>query len=548
MPYILTVALCLFTITGYDQAVPPKYDVIIRNGTIYNGSGEPPFKGDIAIIHDTIAAIGNLKTDQGKKEIDAEGLAVAPGFINMLSWADRSLLMDGRSMSNIKQGVTLEVFGEGFSPGPLKRLNRKPVDSLWTTLGGYFKWAMKKGITPNIASFVGATSVRMHVLGQANRKPTEQELQQMKTLVKQAMEDGAMGIGSSLIYAPAIYATTEELIALCKVASQHDGMYATHLRSEGDFILVALNEAIRISKEANIATEIYHLKINIARNWNKIDTVLIKIDSARKAGLKITANMYPYIASGTGLTSRLPAWVQEGGGKELRKKLKNPQIRKKVLYEMSHGIPYKNSEPENVVITGFRSDSLNALYKGKRLTEIARLHGKNADETALDLIVRDKSRIECIYYLQSETNLRKIIQLPYVSFGSDAGSIDTTRMFKDWGNHPRAFGTFAKVLGKYVREEKLISLEEAVRRMTSLPAANLKIMKRGRLEKGYYADLAIFDANTISDRATFDRPREYALGMIHVFVNGVQVLSGGLHTGAKPGRVIRGPGWKSLKN
>lgn len=548
MPNILTVALCLFTITGYDQAVPPKYDVIIRNGTIYNGSGEPPFKGDIAIIHDTIAAIGNLKTDQGKKEIDAEGLAVAPGFINMLSWADRSLLMDGRSMSNIKQGVTLEVFGEGFSPGPVKRLNRKPVDSLWTTLGGYFKWAMKKGITPNIASFVGATSVRVHVLGQANRKPTEQELQQMKTLVKQAMEDGAMGIGSSLIYAPAIYATTEELIALCKVASQHDGMYATHLRSEGDFILVALNEAIRISKEANIATEIYHLKINIARNWNKIDTVLIKIDSARKAGLKITANMYPYIASGTGLTSRLPAWVQEGGGKELRKKLKNPQIRKKVLYEMSHGIPYKNSEPENVVITGFRSDSLNALYKGKRLTEIARLHGKNADETALDLIVRDKSRIECIYYLQSETNLRKIIQLPYVSFGSDAGSIDTTRMFKDWGNHPRAFGTFAKVLGKYVREEKLISLEEAVRRMTSLPAANLKIMKRGRLEKGYYADLAIFDANTISDRATFDRPREYALGMIHVFVNGVQVLSGGLHTGAKPGRVIRGPGWKSLKN
>lgn len=545
MRYLFTAALLSFVSIESDQQTQPEFDCIIRKGTIYNGSGEPPFQADIAIRHDTIAAIGNLENASGKTEINAAGLAVAPGFINMLSWADRSLLMDGRSMSDIKQGVTLEVFGEGFSPGPMKRNTKKPVDSLWTTLDGYFKWVMKKGVSPNVASFVGATSIRMHELDQVNRKPTPQELLRMKNLVKQAMEEGAMGLGSSLIYAPATYASTEELIELAKVAVQYDGMYITHLRSEGDFILAALNEAIRISKEANIPTEIYHLKINIARNWNKIDTVLFKIDSARYAGLKITANMYPYIASGTGLTSRLPSWVLEGGGKEMRKRLKHPAIRKKVLYEMEKGIPYKNSDPENVVVTGFRLDSLNALYKGKKLSEIAVLHGKNADETALDLIVKDKSRIECIYYLQDESNVKKILKLPYVSFGSDAGSLATTKMFEDWGAHPRAYGTFARILGRYVREEKILSLEGAVRRMTSLPAANLKIRKRGRLEKGYFADIAIFDSQKIIDVATFANPREYAVGMVHVFVNGIQVLAQGEHTNAKPGRVIRGPGWKN---
>jgi N-acyl-D-amino-acid deacylase len=367
----------------------------------------------------------------------------------------------------------------------------------------------------------------------------------MKKLVKQAMEEGALGLGSSLIYAPATYASTEELIELSKVAASYGGIYTTHMRSEGDFILTALNETFRISKEANIPAEIYHLKINIARNWNKIDTVLYKIDSARKAGLKITANMYPYLASGTGLTSRLPTWILEGGGKEMRRRLKNPAIKKKVLFEMEKGIPYKNSDPENVVITGFRLDSLNALYKGKRLSEIAALHGKNADETALDLIIKDKSRIECIYYLQSEANVKKILKLPYVSFGSDAGSLATTEMFKAWGAHPRAYGTFARVLGRYVRDEKIISLEEAVRRMTSLPATNLKIIKRGRLEKGYFADIAIFDPLKVNDLATFENPHQYATGMVHVFVNGVQVLAEGEHTNAKPGKVIRGPGWRN---
>jgi N-acyl-D-amino-acid deacylase len=541
--FFLSIAV-IIVLACQQITTPQEFDIVIRNGTIYDGSGTKPFVGDIAIQSDTIAVIGNLKDAHGKKEIDATGLSVTPGFINMLSWADQSLLKDGRSMSDIKQGVTLEVFGEGWSPGPMKRKNKVPVDSLWTTLDGYFKWLMKKGSTPNVASFIGQTSIRNYVMDFADRKPTEEELKQMKLLVQQGMEEGAMGLGTSLIYPPAAYASTEELIALSKVASLNGGMYISHMRSEGDFILDAMNETIRIAKEATIHAEIYHLKINIARNWNKIDTLLAKIDSAQKAGIKITANMYPYTASGTGLTSRLPTWVQEGGSKEMRKRLRNPSIRKKVLYEMEMGIPYKNSDPSNVVLMGFRLDSLNTLYKGKRLDEVARLHGKNADETVVDLIVRDKSRIEAIYYLQSEDNIKKIIQLPYVSFGSDAGSEAIREDNMEEGTHPRTYGTFARVLGQYVRDEKLVSLEEVIRRLTSLPASNLKIKKRGSLKVGYYADLAIFDANTIRDRATFEKPKQYAIGMAHVFVNGVQVLNNGEHTTAKPGRVVRGPGYR----
>lgn len=452
---------------AFRQHPKTEYDVIIRGGTIYDGTGGKPFTGDVALRGDTIAALGDLKDAIAKREIDAKGLAVAPGFINMLSWADRSLLMDGRSMSDIKQGVTLEVFGEGWSPGPVKRkATAKPVDSLWTTLGGYFKYAIKKGVSTNIASFVGATSIRIHEVGYENRAPKPDELERMKNLVKQAMEEGAMGLGSSLIYAPADYASTEELIALAKVASQYGGMYTTHMRSEGDFILKGLNETFRIAKEADIPAEIYHLKINIARNWPKIDTVLFKIDSARKAGLKITANNYPYIASSTGLTARLPNWVQEGGAAAMRKRLKDPEQRKKVLYEMRMGIPYKNSDPKDVMMLGFRLDSLNKLYLGKRLDEVARIHGKDADETVIDLVVKDKSTIAVVYYLQSEDNIKKIVQQPYVSFGSDGASMSDLKIFADWGTHPRAYGTFARFLGKYVRDEKLVSLEEGVRRLT----------------------------------------------------------------------------------
>lgn len=539
---ILTFMLTVMAASGPRPET--VFDVIILNGTVYDGSGGQAFVGDVGIIEDTIVAIGDLRNARGKKRIDVTGLAVSPGFINMLSWADRSLLMDGRSMSDVKQGVTLEVFGEGFSPGPEKRSNNRPIDSLWTTLGGYFDWAMKKGVSPNIASFVGATSVRIHELGFANRSPTAKELLRMQKLVSEAMEEGALGLGSSLIYAPATYATTEELVALSRVAAQYGGMYITHMRSEGDFILEGLNEAMAISKAADIPVEIYHLKLNIERNWDKVDQVLMKIDSANKAGLQITANMYPYTASATGLTSRLPSWIQEGGARVMRRRLKDPAIRRKVLREMELGIPYKNSNPENVCLTGFRLDSLQELYRGKRLDEVARLHGKSVDETTLDLIETDKSRIECIYYLQSEENLVKIMRQPYVSFGSDAGSFAMNENVEQWSAHPRAYGTFARVLGKYVREEKIISLEEAIRRMTSLPASNLKLRKRGKLQIGYFADVVVFDPAAIRETATFEKPAQYAVGVRHVFVNGVAVILDGEHTDARPGRVIYGPGFR----
>jgi N-acyl-D-amino-acid deacylase len=368
----------------------------------------------------------------------------------------------------------------------------------------------------------------------------------MKRLVAQAMEQGAMGLGSSLIYAPADYATTEELVELAKVAAQYGGMYATHMRSEGDYIIPALNETLKIASEAKIRTEIYHLKINLARNWNKLDTLLNKIDSARNTGLQITANNYPYVASATGLTARLPNWVQEGGAVAMRKRLRDPKIRNKVLHEMRVGMPYKNSDPKDVMMLGFRLDSLNKLYRKKRLDEVARMHGKDPDETVIDLIMRDKSTIACVYYQQSEYNIRKILTLPYVSFGSDGASMSDAKVFDGWGTHPRAYGTFARVLGKYVREEKILTLEEAIRRLTSLPASNLKLEKRGLLKSGYFADLAIFDPSLIADHATFEDPKQYATGMVHVFVNGVHVLKQGNHTGAKPGRVIYGPGYRPL--
>lgn len=512
---------------------------------IYDGSGNAPYRADLAIQHDTIAAIGDLNNFIGLTEIDASGLAVVPGFINMNSMSDRSLILDGRSMGDIKQGVTLEVMGEGWSAGPVKRESAEEADSLWTTLDGYFNYLMKKGVSTNVASFVGATTVRHHVLEFVNRKPTPEEMEHMKNLVRQAMEEGAMGLSTSLIYAPADYASTEELIELAKVAQQYGGLYITHMRSESDFIFRALNETFRIAQEANIATEIYHLKINHERNWNKIDTLLMKIDSARKTGLSITANMYPYAASNTSLTARLPNWVQEGGAREMRKRFRNPAIRKKVLQEMRDGIPTKNADPRNVVILGFRSDSLNILYKGKRLDEVAAIHGKNADETLIDLIVEDKFPGAAVYHLQTEENVRRIIQLPYVSFGSDGASMSNDSIFDTWGTHPRAFGTFARVLGNYVRDEKLISLPDAIRRLTALPATTLKLEKRGKLQTGYFADIAVFDPYQIQDHATYENPKKYATGMVHVLVNGVPVLRHGEHTGATPGRVVYGPGRKN---
>lgn len=521
------------------------YDVVIRNGQVYDGSGAIPLQTDIGINKDTIAFIGDLTSAKGKKEIDAEGLAVSPGFINMLSWGDRSLLMDGRSLSDLKQGVTLEIFGEGWSPGPVRRNLKKPVDSLWTTLDGYLQWLIKKGVTPNVASFIGHTTVRHYVMAYENRVATKEELEEMKTLVREAMEQGALGLGTSLIYAPANYAPTEELIELAKVASAYKGIYITHMRSESDFILAAINETLRIANEANIPAEIYHLKINHERNWTKIDTVLAKIDSAQKAGLKITANMYPYAASNTSLLARLPTWVQEGGAKEMRKRLRNPVIRKKVLEEMWKGIPSKNADAKDVMVLGFRLDSLNNLYRGKRLDEVARIHGKDADETLIDLLLVDRSPAAGVYFLISENNMRRMLQLPYVSFGSDGASLNEVTGFKDFGMvHPRTYGTFARILGKYTREEKLFTLEEAIHRMTGLPATRLNLSKRGLLKVGHYADIAIFNPSTIEDKATYEDPHRYAVGVEHVLVNGQQVLYYGEHTGIYPGRIVYGVGKK----
>ncbi len=493
---------------------------------------------------DTIAFIGDLSSAQATNDIDATGLAVAPGFINMLSWADRSLLMEGLSMSDIKQGVTLEIFGEGWSPGPVKRepmpTGEKRPDSLWTTLDGYLRYLTQKGVSPNVASFVGHTTVRNYVMGYDNRVATPQELDQMKQLVREAMEEGAFGLGTSLIYAPANYAPTEELIALAKVAAEYKGMYITHLRSESDFILQALNETFRIAKEANIPAEIYHLKINHERNWNKIDTVLFKIDSAQKAGLTITANMYPYAASNTSLLARLPTWVQEGGAREMRKKLRTPTIRKKVLEEMRLGIPSKNSDPKDVMILGFKEDSLNTLYRGKRLDVVALIHGKDADETLLDLLLADKSPAAGVYFLISEANMKRMLQLPYVTFGSDGASMSDAKVFEDFGMvHPRTYGTFARVLGKCVREDSLFTLENAVHRLSGLPASRFHLNKRGVLQVGNFADVVLFNPLTVQDQATFTEPHQYATGVVHVFINGKQVLANGEHTGATPGRIIR---------
>lgn len=539
MRWLIFISLLLLFI-DCRQSNPTQYDVIIRNGMVYDGTGSDPLQTDLGILKDTIAFMGDLSSNKGKTEIDAKGLVVSPGFINMLSWADGSLLKDGRSMSDIKQGVTLEIFGEGWSPGPRKKKNER--DTLWQSLGEYFQHLSKKKVTPNFASFVGATTVRSYVLGFENRKPDAAELEKMKQLVREAMQEGAMGLGSSLIYAPADYASTEELIELSKVVSEFGGMYITHMRSESDHILKALNETFRIAQEAKVPAEIYHLKINQKWNWNKIDTVLAKIDSAQKAGLKITADMYTYNASGTSITARLPTWVQEGGGAAMRKRLKNPATRKRVLEELRLGIPSRNSDPKDVMTLGFRLDSLNKLYRGKRLDEIARLHGKNADETMLDLIVKDKSNIPCIFFLISEDNVRRMLPLPYVSICSDAGSLPDEPPYNEDGTHPRAYGSFARFLGKYVRDEKLLSLQEGIYRMTGLPASNLKIKKRGLLKVGYYADVAVFDFTKVKDKATFEDPHQYAEGMLHVLVNGVPVLKEGEHTGALPGSVVFGPG------
>ncbi len=530
-----------------------EYDLIIRNGMVYDGSGKPAVRADIGVNADTIAIIGDLSQFKGKKEIDAKDLAVAPGFINMLSWATESLLIDGNSQSDIRQGVTLEVFGEGTSMGPLSEQMKEEYrkeggdfkyENQWTTLGEYLTFLEKKGVACNVASFMGATTARIYVLGYEDRKPNKEELQKMQALVRQAMEEGALGLGSSLIYAPAFYAQTDELIALCKVVAEYDGLYISHLRSEGNNFEKAVDEFLTIAREAGIRAEIYHLKAAGKENWHKIDKVIAKIDSARKAGLEISTDMYTYIAGATGLDAAMPPWVQEGGYEKWASRLQKPEIRKKVIQEMkTPTTQWENSylgagSAENVLLIGFKNDSLKYLT-GKTLAEIAKMRGKSPEETAIDLVVQDGSRVGTAYFMMSEENIKKQIALPYMSFGSDAESLAPEGSFLKYNPHPRAYGNVARLLGKYVREEKIIPLEEAIRKLTSLSAEKLRIKRRGLLKKGYFADIVVFDADKIQDHATFEKPHQYATGMAHVFVNGVQVLQDGEHTGAKAGRFIK---------
>ncbi len=534
------------------------YDVLIRNGLIYDGSGKAPFKGDVAVKDETIAAVGQLRGARGKTELDGKGLAVAPGFINMLSWATESLIEDGRSQSDIRQGVTLEIFGEGVSMGPLNEAMKQdmreqqgdikfPIE--WTTLAQYLDYLAKRGVSCNVASFVGATTVRIHELGYANRPPTPAELERMKNLVRQAMEEGALGVGSSLIYAPAFYARTEELIELCKVAAEYNGMYISHIRSEGNRLLEAADELIRIAREAKIPAEFYHLKAAGRPNWDKLAKLLAKIEAARREGLRITADMYTYTAAGTGLDATMPPWVQEGGLKEWVKRLQDPATRQRVKREMTAPTDeWENfflaaGSPENILLVGFKNEKLKPLT-GQTLAAVAKMRGATPEETAMDLVVEDNGRVDTIYFLMSENNVRAELKLPWVSFGSDEGSLAPEGVFLKSNPHPRAYGNVARLLGKYVRGEKIIPLEEAIRRLTTLPAENLKLGRRGALKPGYFADIVIFDPAKIEDHATFERPHQYATGMRDVFVNGIQVLKNGEHTSARPGQVVRGPGWK----
>jgi len=534
------------------------YDTIIRNAMIYDGNGGEPYKGDIGINNDTISFIGDLSKSSAKNEVDAKGNAVAPGFINMLSWATESLIEDGRSQSDIRQGVTLEVMGEGWSMGPLSASMKEREQNSqgdikykieWNTLGEYLNFLEKKGVSCNVASFVGATTLRDYVIGEDNRDPTPAEMDSMNLLVRQAMEEGAMGVGTSLIYPPAFFAKTEELIELCKEASKYGGSYISHMRSEGNRFYEAVEELIRIAKEANVHGEIYHLKAGGKDNWHKLDSVVRRVERARSEGISVAANMYTYIAGATGMTAAFPPSLQDGGFGKLRERLMDPKIRAEMKKAMNtnasdwENLYYGAGGAENVLLLSFKQDSLKK-YTGKSLAEVAKLRGSTPEETAMDLIIQDSTRVGVAYFLMSEENVKKQVVIPWVSFGSDEGSYTNEGVFLKSNAHPRAYGTFTRVLGKYSRDEKLITLQDAIRKLAKLPATNLKIQKRGELKVGNYADIVIFDPEKVKDNATFEKPHQYSEGMIHVFVNGVQVLKDGEHTGAKPGRFVKGPGWK----
>jgi len=532
-------------------------DLLITNGVVYDGTGGPPTRTEVAVRAGRVLALGKSGDYVSDKTIDARGQAVSPGFINMLSWAPETLLEDGRGMSDVRQGVTLEVFGEGDSFGPLtaemktelrKRQSDIVYDVTWTTLGEFLDTLVKRGVSPNVASFLGAATIREHELGFANRAPTPAELGRMQNLVRAGMREGALGIGSALIYAPGVYARTDELIALTQAAGEFGGGYISHMRSESDGLPGAIDELIDIGKAAKVHAEVYHLKAAGEKNWPLMAQAIAKIEAARKAGTQVSANMYPYTAGATGLDAAMPPWVQEGGLEAWIERLKKPEIRARVLKEMR--TPDKSWEnlylaagsPERVLLIGFKSERLKPLT-GKSLAQVAKMRGTSAEDTAIDLVIEDGTRVSTAYFLMSEENVKKGLSQSWVSIGSDEGAPAPEGVFLKSNPHPRAYGSFARFLGHYVRDEKVTTLADAIRRITRLPADNFKLKERGCLAPGCHADIVIFDPKTIGDKATFDDPQRYSTGVTHVFVNGVQVVSDGEHTGAKPGQVVRGPGW-----
>ncbi len=552
--------LCFsFFLFGCQHA--SRCDLLIRDATIYDGSDGEPFKGDIAVVADSIVAIGDLRNFRAKDTVDVHGLAAAPGFINMLSQASVSLVADGRSESDLKQGVTLEVLGEGVSMGPLNDAMKKDMvdeqgdikyEVNWNTLGGYLDSLVAHGVSTNVASFVGATTVRLNVIGNINRAATHAELGHMCQLVSQAMQEGALGVSSALIYVPACYAKTDELTALAKVAAQYDGMYISHIRNEGGQLLNAVDELIQIARDANVRAEVYHLKVAGRENWRTLDQAIARIESARSSGLQITADMYTYTAAETGLDAAMPPWIRIGGLAEWQKRLRDVDLRKRVHKEMDspgngwENFYYESGSPGNILLVGFRNPRLKPLT-GKTLAEIAEMRHESPEETAMNLVIEDNSRVSTVYFLMSEENVRKEIALPWVSFGSDEESLAPEGNFLKYNPHPRAYGNFARLLGKYVRDENIISLQEAVRKLTSLPATNLRLRRRGFLRPGYFADIVLFDPKAVQDRATYEKPHQFATGVRSVFVNGVEVIKDGHHTGAQPGRFVHGPGWRRSK-
>ncbi len=540
----------------------PDYSVVIRGGTIFDGSGEQPIVGDVALKGDRIVYVGPKAPGEAEKVIDASGKAVSPGFINMLSWATESLIEDGRGVADLVQGVTLEVFGEGWSMGPLnpamKRNEKERQGDIkfpirWTTLAEYLQYLEKKGISPNVASFIGATTVRIHELGEKDVDPTPEQLERMKALVRKAMKEGALGVGSSLIYAPASYAETPELVAITSEAAKCGGMYISHMRSEADRLNEAIDELITISRESGAPAEIYHFKQAGGANWPKYETAVAQVEKARAEGLKITADMYTYTAGATGLDATMPVWVQAGGLEQWIANLKKPDVRARVIAEMrAPAVGWESllqlaGDPSRVLLLGFKNEKLKPLT-GTTLAEVAKMRGTSIEDTAIDLVIEDGSRVGTAYFLMSEDNVKKATALPWMSFGSDAEAAVPEGVFLKSSTHPRAYGNFARLLGKYVRDEKTTTLADAIHRLTWLPATNLKIRGRGVLRPGYYADVVVFDPATIQDHATFEKPQQLATGVDSVFVNGTQVLKDGKHTGARPGRFVRGPGWSGWED